>query len=217
MSAQPTPVSVDHFRYIDEHTAPEDPDLEQLKKEAVKAGLPPIWISTGQARLIQILLRGIGASEVVEVGTLAGYSALVMARALPEGGLVKTIELNPAHADFATEWVERCNAASRVKIFRGAGVEVLTTFADRSADAVFLDADKGNYSNYVDASARILRPGGLLLVDNAFAFGQLFDESPTDPEVGAIRAFNDKMACDERFSSTIVPVGDGCWVAVRLG
>ncbi|HZM00237.1 MAG TPA: class I SAM-dependent methyltransferase, partial [Planctomycetota bacterium] len=165
---------------------------------------------------MQILLRAIGARTVVEVGTLAGYSAIAMARALPAGGQVHTIELDPRHADFAERWVARSDVAGQVSVHRGAGLEVLPRFAADSADAAFLDADKGNYPGYLRESLRIVRRGGLVLVDNAFAFGQLFDEQPTDREVGAVRAFNELMAQESRLQSVIVPIGDGLWVGVKL-
>jgi predicted O-methyltransferase YrrM len=171
-----------------------------------------------QASLMQILLRAAGARTVVEVGTLAGYSAIAMARALPPDGHVHTIELEPAHADFAERWVARSDVAGRVTVHRGPGAEVLPRLPllPGAADAIFLDADKGGYPVYLEHGLRLVRPGGLILVDNAFAFGQLFDVAPTDREVGAVRAFNETMAAEARVQSVIVPIGDGLWVGVRL-
>jgi predicted O-methyltransferase YrrM len=208
-------VTEQHFQYIAKHTAAEDAFLEELKREAAAAGIPEIWIAPEQASFIQILLRLCRAREVVEVGTLAGYSAIVMARALPEAGRVRTIELEAKHADFAEEWIARSDVPDRVRVHRGAGMDVLPRFESDSADAVFLDADKASYPLYLEQSLRIVRPGGLILVDNAFAFGQLFDEAPADREVPAIRAFNEVMARESRLHSIIMPIGDGLWVGVR--
>jgi len=216
MSASSTLVTAQHWQYLAERTAGDDRFLRDLKESARRDGIPAIWISPEQASFLQILLRLAGAREVVEVGTLAGYSAIVMARALPDGGRVRTIEYDPRHAAFARRQVEASEVAERVEVIEGAGREVLAGFADESADAAFLDADKSNYGHYLDESLRIVRPGGMILVDNAFAFGQLFDAEPTDPEVGAIRAFNDRMAAEERLHGVIVPIGDGLWVAVKL-
>jgi len=216
MSDISTLVTARHFEYIAERTACEDPFLRELKSEARAAGIPPIWIAPEQASLMQILLKGAGAREVVEVGTLAGYSAIAMARALPENGHVRTIELVDKHADFAEAWIARSDVASRVRVFRGAGMDVLPGFETDSADAAFLDADKASYSLYLRECLRIVRRGGLILVDNAFAFGQLFDERPTDREVEAVRAFNDVMASTIELQSVIVPIGDGLWVGVKL-
>ena len=96
-----------------------------------------------------------------------------------------------------------------------AGSDVLAGFEDGSADAAFLDADKASYPLYLEESIRIVRPSGLILVDNAFAFGQLLDENPTDPEAPAVIAFNEVMAKESRVDAVIVPVGDGIWVGVR--
>jgi predicted O-methyltransferase YrrM len=165
---------------------------------------------------MQILLRLAGAREVVEVGTLAGYSAIWMARALPDGGRVRTIELSAKHADFAERWAAKSDVADRVVVLRGAGADVMRTMETDSADAAFLDADKASYPVYLREALRIVRKGGLVMVDNAFAFGQLFDERPTDREANAVKAFNEVMARTKELRSVIVPIGDGLWVGVKL-
>jgi len=215
MSAEATLVSRRHFEYIAAHTSREDDFLRQLKEQARAAGIPAIWICPEQASLMQILLRLSRARQVIEVGTLAGYSAIAMARALPADGSVQTIELEPRHADFAERWIARSDVAGRVTVHRGAGMDVLPRFPAGSADAAFLDADKASYPAYLEESLRIVRPGGLIMVDNAFAFGQLFDEKPTDREALAVRAFNEVMAREQRVQAMIVPVGDGLWVGVK--
>ncbi len=215
MSTQSTLVTAEHFRYLAERTLKEDAFLSDLRRAAGEASLPAIHIAPEQASFLQILLRLHRAREVIEVGTLGGYSAIAMARALPEGGSVRTIEINAAFAEFARSWIARSDVADRVEVIEGRGMDVLPTFETDSADAAFLDADKTSYTGYLRESLRIVRPGGLLCVDNAFAFGQIFDEDPTDPEVGAVRAFNDFMAKVEGLQSVIVPLGDGCWVGVK--
>lgn len=215
MSLQHTLTTSAHRRYIGERATREDQFLKRLHRDAEKAGLPPISITFEQAALMQILLRVCGAREVIEVGCLGGYSAIAMARALPPGGRVRTIEINPKHADFAERWIAKSDVADRVQVFRGAGADILPAFADGSADASFLDADKKNYPLYLEESLRILRPGGLVMVDNAFAFGELFDKNPKDREVGAVRKFNDVMAKEKRVQAQIVAIGDGMWVGAK--
>jgi len=215
MSDVSTEITSEHFRYIAEHTVPEDEFLRQLKQAAVAAGIPAIWIAPEQASFMRILLRLARAREVIEVGTLAGYSAIAMARALPEGGRLRTIEIEPKHAEFAERWIARSDVAGRVEVLRGAGMDVLRTFSADSADAAFLDADKVSYPKYLAECLRIVRRGGLIMVDNAFAFGQLFEPRPTDREVPAVRAFNEHIAKVREFESVIVPLGDGLWVAVK--
>ena len=215
MSATSSPVTAEHFEYLAARTHGDDTFLEELKREALAAGIPPIWISPEQASLMQVLLKLCRAREVVEVGTLAGYSAIVAARALPGDGRVRTIELSAVHADFAEAWIARSDVAGRVEVHRGRGMDVLPGFTSESADACFLDADKSSYPAYLDECLRILRPGGMVLVDNAFAFGQLLDENPTDPEVGAVRDFNDYVPTVAGLHAVIVPIGDGLWVGVK--
>ena len=215
MSENATLVDERHVRYLTERTTPEDTFLRDLKAAATKEGIPSIWVSPAQASFMQVLLRLARARDVVEVGTLAGYSAIAMARALPEGGRVRTIELEEKHAAFAARWVAKSDVAGRVEILRGAGLEVLPTLAADSADAAFLDADKGNYPAYLEQCLRIVRRGGLIMADNAFAFGELFESSPRDQEVAAMCRFNDLMAAEKRLSGIIVPFGDGLWVSVK--
>lgn len=215
MSENPTLVTKEHFRYLADRTLREDAFLQDLKRAAQEAGIPPIWIAPEQASLMQILLRLVAAREVVEVGTLAGYSAIAMARALPPDGRVRTIEIDSERADFTESWIARSDVPGRVQVLRGSGAEVLPTLADASVDAAFLDADKGGYVDYLEQCRRIVRSGGLIMADNAFAFGRLFEAQPTDRDVTAVRAFNDHVAQQAWLQGIIVPVGDGLWVCVK--
>jgi predicted O-methyltransferase YrrM len=215
MSETSTLVSADHYRYIADRTTREDEFLRELKRAAKAEGIPDIWIAPEQASFMQILLRAARVKDVVEVGTLAGYSAIWMARALPEGGRVRTIELEPKHADFAERWIAKSDVAGRIEVLRGAGADVLKTLAADSADAAFLDADKASYPKYLAECLRIVRGGGLIMVDNAFAFGELLDHGATRDDVAAMRAFNERMAKTRELQSVIVPLGDGLWVGVK--
>ena len=215
MSEISTPVTSAHFRYLAERTVQEDSFLRDLKAAARAVEIPAIWISPEQGSLMQVLLRLCGAREVVEVGTLAGYSAIWMARALPAGGHVRTIEISDKHADFAKKWVAKSDVAARIKIHRGAGKDILPRFARDSADAVFLDADKVSIALYLEESLRIVRRGGLIMVDNAFAFGKILNGDVADPHVLAMRAFNDSMPKRAALQGIIVPIGDGLWAAIK--
>lgn len=213
MSQESNVLTSAHIRYIAEHTQTEDAFLSELKREAKQAGIPSIAIAPEQASFMQILLRAAGAREVVEVGTLAGYSAISMARALPTTGRVRTIEVSPTHAAFARSWIAKSDVAGKVEVLDGPGAEVLLGLEADSADAAFLDADKVSYPIYLEQCLRIVRPGGLILVDNAMAFGHLLDPESPSESVAAIRSFNDLMAGHEALQGVIVPLGDGLWVA----
>ncbi|MEZ5966640.1 MAG: O-methyltransferase [Planctomycetota bacterium] len=216
MSGSSTLVTEKHFAYLAERTRTDDDFLRQLKAAAAAAGIPQIWVAPEQASFLQILLRLRGARDVVEVGTLAGYSSICMARALGPEGRVRTIEREAKHAAFARQWIAKSDVAGRVEVLEGDAREVLGRLDEASADACFIDADKENYPHYLEHAMRVLRPRGLLLVDNAFAFGELFDPSATDPSVHAVRHFNDLLAARADLHAVIVPLGDGCWVGAKL-
>lgn len=216
MSGTSTVVTRAHFDYIAERTQAEDPFLIELKAAAHSEEIPAIWIAHEQARFLELLLRSSGAGHVVEVGTLAGYSAICMARALGEDGRLITIEASSKHAAFAEEWISRSDVAGRVEVRHGRGTELLPKIPSDSVDAVFLDADKQSYVLYLEEARRVLRDDGLLLVDNAFAFGHLLEDGCEDPSVLALRDFNDALAADPDFDGVMVPLGDGVWVARRL-
>lgn len=216
MSGTSTAVTGAHYEYIAARTQAEDPFLVELKEAAHLAEIPAIWIAHEQARFLELLLRSSGAKLVVEVGTLAGYSAICMARGLGDDGRLITMEASSKHAAFSADWVSRSDVADRVEVRHGRGVELLPKIASDSVDAVFLDADKQSYVLYLEEARRVLRDGGLLLVDNAFAFGHLLEEGCEDPSVLALRDFNDALAADADFDGVMVPLGDGVWVARRL-
>ena len=212
MSVTDSLVTQAHFDYIRARCNPEDEFLAQLRVDAVEARIPAISIGPAQAAFMQILLKLARAEQVIEVGTLAGYSAIAMARALPPSGCVRTLELSPQHAAFARDRVERSDVKGKVEVLEGPAIDHLKKMGAASADAAFLDADKSGYASYLVECKRTLRPNGLIMVDNAFAFGELFAEEPADPETPAVRAFNEVMAKDPDVEAIILPMGDGLWV-----
>ncbi len=215
MPEQPRPITTRLLDYVASHARGEDPLLSQLKRDATAAGIPNICVSAAQGTFLEILLRTAKARRVIEVGTLAGYAAIRMARAIPPDGHVDTIELDPERAAFAEAWIAKSDVANRVTVHRGDARDVLRGFDASSADAMFIDADKDGYDQYLTEALRIVRVGGLVLVDNAFAFGQLFDDVEPDSSVAAIRAINNRIAAMPELDGIIAPFGDGCWVATK--
>jgi predicted O-methyltransferase YrrM len=218
MSATSTPLDRALLEYVAAHTGGDDELVRDLKEAALAEGFPGIWIAPEQASFLTILLRAARARRVLEVGTLAGVSALALARALPsraEGGHLVTIELDPRRAAFAREWLGRSPVGDRIEVLQGAADAVLPGLAAGSFDAAFIDADKAGYGGYLEHALRLVRPGGLVLVDNAFAFGQLLDPESQDPDVKAVREFNEQVRRSPALEGIIVPIGDGLWVAVR--
>lgn len=214
----PSPPEYDHDGldlYVQRLFAAEDDILRRIRARAAAAGMPTIQLPPATARALQLLVRAVGARRAVEVGTLAGYSAVWIARALGEGGRLVTLELNPDHAAVARRSLEDAGLADRVELRVGDAAETLSGLGpDASFDLVFLDADKERYPLYFEEGARLLRPGGLLAADNAFWKGRVLD--PGEDRIAALlNRFNEIVSADPRFDATILPVGDGLMVAVR--
>ena len=200
--------------YITSLFARDDDVLAALREAADREGLPPISIGAVTGRLLQVLLSAVRAERVLEVGTLGGYSAIWMARALPRSGRLVTIEIDERHADFARRYFTRAGLDDRIVVRVGRALDVLPAFDGERFDVVFLDADKEPLPTYLDWSLRLLRPGGLLIADNALWGGRVLDPTTEDEGTRGIREFNRRLATDERLRGTIIPVGDGLAVAV---
>jgi caffeoyl-CoA O-methyltransferase len=200
--------------YISALFAPEDSLLVSLREEADRTGLPPIAVSADEGRLLQVLLTSIGARRVLEVGTLGGYSAIWMARALPDDGELLSIEIEQKHAEFARRYFERAGLSSKVEVRVGRALDVLPSLDGERFDAVFIDADKEPMPTYLDWALRLLRPGGLVIADNTLWGGKVFDDAENDEKTRAVREFNRKMATDPRVLSILVPTHDGVAIGV---
>lgn len=195
--------------YLAATHVPHDPALAQAF--AVPAGIPAIQVGPSEGRLLYLLLRLIDARKVVEVGTLVGYSAIHMARALGPGGRLWSIEFEPKHAEVAHANLAAAGLSDRASVLVGAAREVLPTLSGEAPfDAVFIDADKVNYDHYGQWAIQHLRPGGLVIGDNAYLFGELLEDSDRGR---AMRAFHELVAahCD----SVCVPTPDGLVVGIK--
>jgi predicted O-methyltransferase YrrM len=208
---------LDHLSdYIVTLFAPEDELLGALREEADRTGLPPTAISADAGRFLQVLLRSIGARRVLEVGTLGGYSAIWMTRALPPDGRLVTIEREERSAAFAERYVERAGLTGLVSIRRGRALDVLPALDGEEFDFVFLDADRVPLATYFDWAVRLTRIGGLVVVHNVLLGGRVADREgrSDDDDLRAVRAFNARLAADQRVTSILVPAYDGFAVAV---
>jgi caffeoyl-CoA O-methyltransferase len=178
---------------------------------AIPEGVPAIMVGPSEGKLLQLLCRLAGVRRAVEVGTLLGYSAVHIARALPADGHLWTIEYEERHAELARANLAAAGVADRVTVELGAGVDVLPRLDSHGPfDAVFIDADKISYPFYGAWAARHLRPGGLILGDNAYLFGELMDDSDRGR---AMRAFHEQVARD--FDSVCIPTPDGLVLGIR--
>jgi len=202
-------------RYVIELFAVEDPILAAIRARHAAAQLPPIHISPDEGKLLHVLLRAVDATSVLEIGSLAGYSGVWLARALPAHGLLTTIERDPRHAALARQAFAEAGLANRVRLIEGAALGVLPTLTP-GFDAVFVDADKEPLAHYFDWSMRLLRPGGLLLCDNAFFHGSVIDQADRSLAAQGVRAFNRLAATDARLVTAVAPIRDGLVIGVKV-
>ena len=199
-------------QYLAEHYWSEDDLLREVRADIAQRG-PQIQVSAEAGRLLALLVRAAGATRVLEVGTLFGYSGIWMARELPEDGQLDTIEIEKLHADAAEHWFERAGLADRVTVHRGAGVDVLATLPG-PYDVAFIDADKAGYPAYARMALERLRPGGIVIADNAIRRGRIVEAGVSADDDG-IRELHDLLAGDANLVATTVPVGDGLAIAVK--
>jgi predicted O-methyltransferase YrrM len=202
-------------RYVEELFAVEDTVLARVRARHAEAGLPNIHISPDEGKLLHVLLRAVGARTVLEIGSLAGYSGIWLARALPLDGRLTTIEKDPRHAALARSAYAEAGLTSQVRLLEGDARLVLATLSP-GFDAVFVDADKEPLPEYFEWSVRLLRSGGLLLCDNAFFHGAVVDQTDRTPAVEGVRAFNRLAATDPRVVSAVAPIRDGVVIGVKV-
>jgi predicted O-methyltransferase YrrM len=200
-------------QYLEEHYWSEDGVLRELRADIEQRG-PAIQVSAEAGRLLALLVRLAGATRVLELGTLFGYSGIWMARELPAGGRLDTIEIEKLHADAAEHWFERAGLAGRVTVHRGAGLEVLAAGLPGPYDVAFIDADKRTYPEYARISLERLRPGGIVIADNAIRSGRIV-RAGVDADMDGTRAMHDLLGGDPGLVATTVPVGDGLAIAVK--
>jgi predicted O-methyltransferase YrrM len=194
-------------RYIADTVVPSDSALDAALEASTKAELPAIAVTANQGKLLHILARLVGARNVLEIGTLGGYSTIWLARALPKGGRMITLEVNPKHADVARANVARAGLSSTVEIRLGAALESLPKLAGDKVgefDLVFIDADKANIPEYFTWSLKLSRPGGLIIVDNVVRKGAVIDSDSDDPDVQGVRRLNNMLTKEKRVTATTI-------------
>ncbi|BAJ26944.1 putative methyltransferase [Kitasatospora setae KM-6054] len=184
-----------------------DAALDAAGAAAEEAGLPPIAVAANQGKLLHLLARIQGARRILEIGTLAGYSAIWLARALPADGTLTTLEIDPAHAAVATANLERAGLADRAEVRLGAASDTLAELIARGVepyDFFFVDADKANIPHYVESALALARPGSVIVVDNVVREGKLADADSTDPAVVGVRRMHELIAGEKRLDATTV-------------
>jgi caffeoyl-CoA O-methyltransferase len=208
--------------YVGDLYLPEDQILIDARNRSAAAGLPDIQVAPLDGRHLEVLARLAGARRAVEIGTLGGYSGVALLRGMGGAGgnaQLDTIEIEPRHAEIARETFRRAGFTDQARVHVGPALQVLPGLSPEGPfDLVFIDADKENYAHYLDWATDNLRPGGLVLVDNAFLFGHL-PERPVGPRAAAIRAMQSvhgALARGGKFRATVLPTGEGLAVGVRI-
>lgn len=187
--------------HLTELLAPADPAMEAGLAAAMEAGLPSIQVSPPLGKLLHLLVRLTGARRVLEIGTLGGYSTTWLARALPEGGSVVTLESVPLHAEVARATLALAGLADVVDVRLGRALDLLPEL-DGPFDLVFVDADKSSVPDYLEHSLRVTAPGSVIVVDNVVRDGAVADAASTDPSVVGVRRMLEMVAAEPRLDAT---------------
>ncbi|HEU4842441.1 MAG TPA: class I SAM-dependent methyltransferase [Ilumatobacteraceae bacterium] len=197
--------------YIAERTAPPDDVLTRLQARTAELGRAAgMQIGADQGALLTLLTRLVGARQAVEVGTFTGYSSICIARGLAPGGHLLCCDVSEEYTAIARAAWADAGLGDVIELRLAPAVETLRTLPEEATiDLAFIDADKGGYATYFDELVPRVRPGGVLLVDNTLWSGRVVDDAADDADTVALRAFNDKVAADERVESYLLPIGDG--------
>jgi predicted O-methyltransferase YrrM len=191
--------------YINLLLVPSDPVLEAALQSATAAGLPAIQVSPPQGKLLHLLARLQDAKNILEIGTLGGYSTIWLARALSPGGRVLTLEADAKHAEVACGNFARAGLAEVIELRLGPALETLPKFAAEGRgpfDLIFIDANKSTMADYFDWSLKLSHPGSIIIADNVIRDGKIIEPNSSDPDIQGVRRFNERVAAEPRVSAT---------------
>lgn len=194
-------------RYLTDKLLSPDPSLEAALRASADAGLPSINVTPNQGKLLQLLAWAQGARNILEIGTLGGYSTIWLARALPAGGRLITLEFDPKHAEVARANITHAGLAEAVELRVGRALETLPQLATERCgpfDFIFIDADKENYPGYFTWALKLSRRGTLIVADNVVRKGAVIDPASGDPLVQGVRRFYELLAAERRVNATAI-------------
>ena len=218
MSTFPTALIPEFAQYLHSFHSVDNEIFLRLQQSAKQHHVPEIWISPDEARALQWIIKATQTKRVLEIGTLIGYSAMMMAYALPEDGKLITLEKESRFADIAQSFWNEAKLTKKIQVLVGSATETFQNIfeTESSFDFVFIDADKKNYHLYFEYALQITRPHGIIALDNAFAFGQINQSQTDDISVKYIQECNKKIINDKRVFSVLLPVGDGLLLCTKL-
>jgi predicted O-methyltransferase YrrM len=192
-------------KYINEMFIPSDSVLEAAVRAGTEAGLPSIQVSPSQGKLLHLLARSVGARNILEIGTLGGFSTIWMGRALPPGGRLLTLEADAKHAEVARTNFARAGLQKTIELRLGPALNTLPQVAAEGRgpfDLIFIDANKSTMAEYFDWALKLSRRGSLIISDNVIRDGAVIDAESADPDIQGVRRFNERVAAERRVSAT---------------
>ncbi len=208
-----TPMTEKLYDYVLHHTDYAHPILPKVEQETMKRADRNMQISRDQGKLMNMLIKLMGAKRAIEVGCFTGYSAISIASALPKDGLLVSLDINPEVAKIANGFFAEAGLADRVQLRLGAAQEtfpkLLEEFGQESFDFAFIDADKEGYPGYYEACLRLIRPGGLIVIDNVIWGGKVVDYTDQSKDTQAIRRINEIVERDDRVERVMLHISDG--------
>ena len=220
MSTVQTGVAEDLAEYIRRVTLREHEILKRLREETAKLPLGMMQISAEQGQFMGMLIRLLGAKLTIEVGVFTGYSSISVALALPEEGRIIACDVSEEYTSVARRYWREAGVEHKISLRLAPAVETLDGLLAEGRggtfDFAFIDADKENYDRYYERALKLLRPGGLIAIDNVLWHGKVLDKSVQDADTKAIRALNEKLHSDERVLVSLLAIGDGLMLAYKL-
>ena len=211
MSTQIT-VDKDLVKYLEKVGYRSDPVIDQLVKETAALGsVAQMQIAPEQGQFLEIIVKISQSNKCLEIGRFTGLSTLCMAKGLPKTGSITTIDNSDEFLPIAQKYWQMAGVSNKIVSIIGAGAEVMQSFIDRQYffDLIFIDADKNNYPNYYELSLPLLRPNGIVIIDNMLWHGDVADDTKTDKETRTIRTLNQSIQSDERVDFSLLPLSDG--------
>ena len=221
MSSVQTGVAEDLAQYIRSVTLREPEILKKLREETAKLPNAMMQIGPEQGQFMGMLIRLLGVKLTLEVGVFTGYSSTVVALALPEDGRIVACDVSEEYTSVARRYWRQAGVEHKIGLRLAPAVESLDALLAEGKsgafDFAFIDADKENYDRYYERALKLLRPGGLIAIDNVLWHGKVLDQSVQDADTRAIRALNEKLHHDERVLVSLLPIGDGLTLACKRG
>lgn len=205
------------YQYLLNSSLREPELLKSLREETAKLPSANMQIAPEQGQLMALLVQLMGAKKTIEVGVYTGYSALAVAMALPDDGQILACDISEEYTAVARRYWQHAKVANKIDLHLAPATETLEQRIDEGEDSTFdfafIDADKGNYAKYFDLCFELLRPGGLIAIDNVLWNGAVIDQQNQDADTCAIRAFNQQLLSDDRVDISMVPIADGLTLA----